>query len=42
MTCGLVAGDEDCYTTFSDLFDIVVGSKIYILKNTLLYLMNFN
>merc|ERR1712085_148656 len=25
MTCGLVAGDEDCYTTFKDLFDIVVG-----------------
>ena len=27
MTCGLVAGDEDCYTTFADLFDIVVGKR---------------
>ena len=27
MTCGLVAGDEDSYTTFKDLFDIVVGKR---------------
>jgi len=27
MTCGLVAGDEDCFTTFKDLFDIVVGQR---------------
>jgi len=27
MTCGLVAGDEDCYTVFKDLFDIVVGQR---------------
>jgi len=27
LTCGLVAGDEDCYTTFKDLFDIVVGQR---------------
>lgn len=27
LTCGLVAGDEECYTTFSDLFDIVVGKR---------------
>merc|ERR1712130_713418 len=27
LTCGLVAGDEDCYTTFKDLFDIVVGKR---------------
>jgi len=27
MTCGLVAGDEDSYTTFKDLFDIVVGQR---------------
>lgn len=27
MTCGLVAGDEDSYSTFKDLFDIVVGQR---------------
>jgi len=27
LTCGLVAGDEDCFTTFKDLFDIVVGQR---------------
>jgi len=27
MTCGLVAGDEECFTTFKDLFDIVVGKR---------------
>jgi len=27
MTCGLVAGDEDSFTTFGDLFDIVVGKR---------------
>lgn len=27
LTCGLVAGDEECYETFKDLFDIVVGKR---------------
>mmetsp|Transcript_27322 Transcript_27322/g.68904 ORF Transcript_27322/g.68904 Transcript_27322/m.68904 type:complete len:425 (+) Transcript_27322:298-1572(+) len=27
LTCGLVAGDEECFTTFKDLFDIVVGQR---------------
>eukprot|EP00391_Amoebophrya_sp_Ameob2_P010052 CAMPEP_0178997602 /NCGR_PEP_ID=MMETSP0795-20121207/9038_1 /TAXON_ID=88552 /ORGANISM="Amoebophrya sp., Strain Ameob2" /LENGTH=356 /DNA_ID=CAMNT_0020690167 /DNA_START=179 /DNA_END=1245 /DNA_ORIENTATION=- len=27
LTCGLVAGDEECFTTFKDLFDIVVGKR---------------
>jgi len=27
LTCGLVAGDEECYETFKDLFDIVVGQR---------------
>lgn len=27
MTCGLVAGDEECFTVFKDLFDIVVGQR---------------
>ncbi|CAD7966484.1 unnamed protein product [Amoebophrya sp. A120] len=27
LTCGLVAGDEDCFTTFKDLFDIVIGKR---------------
>jgi creatine kinase len=27
LTCGLVAGDEECFETFKDLFDIVVGQR---------------
>jgi len=27
LTCGLVAGDEECFETFKDLFDIVVGKR---------------
>jgi len=27
VTCGLVAGDEESYETFKDLFDIVVGQR---------------
>jgi creatine kinase len=27
LTCGLVAGDEECFTVFGDLFDIVVGQR---------------
>jgi len=27
LTCGLVAGDEECFTAFKDLFDIVVGQR---------------
>lgn len=27
LTCGLVAGDEECYSVFKDLFDIVVGQR---------------
>lgn len=27
LTCGLVAGDEECFTAFKDLFDIVVGKR---------------
>jgi len=27
LTCGLVAGDEDCFHTFKDLFDIVIGKR---------------
>lgn len=27
MTCGLVAGDEDCFHIFKDLFDIVIGKR---------------
>jgi len=27
LTCGIVAGDEECYETFKDLFDIVVEKR---------------
>jgi len=27
LTCGLVAGDEDSYTAFKDIFDMVVGER---------------
>lgn len=26
-TCGLVAGDEECYTTFKELFDVVIDRR---------------
>lgn len=27
MTCGIVAGDEECFTAFKDLFDIVIEKR---------------